>query len=151
MPTSRHGTNSSTSCRSLLHRSHGDLDNQPTKHRMTRIRSLNDTSIRFLESNRQVQLRRAGGSGQCFLYSQRFFMLPHRAVYPKLQGDLHVLRPKQEIEHAKKMVLQRICDQRLAVVQMRSAAATAASVPAAARNDVLRPRMGNPCQRGPHP
>ena len=49
------------------------------------------------------------------------------------------------------MVLQRLYDRGLAMVQIRSAAAVATYLRHAAVDDVLRPGTGDPRQRQPYP
>lgn len=92
-----------------------------------------------------------GQAGQIFYIKSRIRLLSYRAEHQGLQEHLHVLQPQQTFRFAEKMVLQRLYDRGLAMVQIRSAAAVAAHLRHAAVDDVLRPGMGNPRQRQPHP
>ena len=92
----------------------------------------------------------AGQAGQIFYFNQEF-AFSYRAEHQGLQIYLHVFQPQQTFRFAEKMVLQGLYDRGLAMVQIRSAAAVAAHLRHAAVDDVLRPGMGNPRQRQPHP
>ena len=70
---------------------------------------------------------------------------------PFANKQLYVFQPQQTFRFAEKMVLQRLYDRGLAMVQTRSTAAVATYLRHAAVDDVLRPGVGNPRQRQPHP